>query len=125
MKNPTGSQSLHPRFWTKDQEAIVNLLVKNRKKDKTLHQAFAKAARVTHRSAQAIAIRYYTKLRNADPQPAVPVNVHRKKAVVCDQNSKTNQANMSEHNMQLVSFVRTLFTRLTPAERADVIKNLV
>lgn len=122
MKNPIGSQSLHPRFWTKEQETLVMSIVNKRRKYKTLNKAFDKAARVTNRTAQAVAIHYYTNLRTADPQPAVSVNVQKKTAVV---GSKTKQTNMSEHNMQLVSFVRTLFTRLTPAERAEVTKNLV
>lgn len=122
MKNPTSSQSLHPRFWTKEQETLVMSIVNKRRKYRTLCKAFDKAARATNRTAQAVAIHYYTNLRNADSQPTVSVNVQKKTAV---NSSKTKQTNMSEHNIQLVSFVRTLFTRLTPAERAEVTKNLV
>jgi len=121
VKNPTSSKLMHHRFWTPSEEAIVTLIVNNRKKDKTLHQAFAKAAFLTNRSPQAIAIRYYTNLK---PTSVTAGSVQKRTAT--DRASvKQIETNMRDHNIQLVSFVRTLFTRLTPAERAEVTKNLV
>ncbi len=121
MKNPTSSKLMHPRFWTPEQETLVMSIVGKRKKHKPLYQAFAKAAFLTNRSPQAIAIHYYTNLK---PTNVTAGNVHKRTAT--DRASvKQTETNMRDHNIQLVSFVRTLFTRLTPAERAEVTKNLV
>lgn len=118
MKNLTGSKFLHPRFWTQSEEAIVTLIVNNRKKNKTLHHAFTKAARVTNRSVSAVAVRYYTNLK---PTSVIAGNVHKKITVG---NVSKRQTLSVEMNTQLVCFVKTLFTRLTPAEKAEVLKNL-
>lgn len=122
MKNYTKPQFSHPRYWTREQETLVMSIVNNRRKHKTLHQAFAKAARAINRSVEAVAIHYYANIRPVYNVVSTPVKVQKKVSEISVRNNQFKDSNQAS---ELVSFVRTLFTRLTPAERAEVLKNLV